>query len=256
MKLAKLFGARTELYGIGAGPFNTCKGKATVKYYIDNYVDQITVRDTYSFDYLVNTCKVDERIVSIKVDPVANLNCKPFESPNRDESIACIYTPHFDRKIWDKHRSKWSQLKECYFSQVDTLINSNEKVKLVFFQENVELDLANEFKEKFGDKVEVIFPKDFRQAIEVLSLSKGIISFRLHGNILAHAMNIPYLPVIYHHKTKGFIDITKYQHSDLAIEVGEGINWDEREIDKTEWIEKTQKFLERLYNEENTVSRR
>lgn len=245
-RVAKYFRKKTKLYGIGAGPFNSEKGKRIVKRYIEKYVDDVTVRDQYSYNALVESCGIKENLITIKVDPVANLNCENYLSNKKDHSIVCIYTPHFDRKIWKEKRYKWDELKECYVAQINCLLQKGEEVKLVFFQKNVEKDLACYLKEVFGSRVAVLFPDGYQEAIEIIGSSKAVISFRLHGSILAHAIGIPYLPIIYHHKAKGFLDIVGYSNSDLAINVGEGINWFESDLNKENWVNKTEEFLTRL----------
>lgn len=241
---AKLFGKKTVLYRVGAGPFLTEKGKKTTKFYLNNFADEVIVRDKISYDWLTETAGVKKNKVSVKIDPVAEMDISNYKIEN-DGFISLVYTPHFDREIWGNQRYKWEELKKCFYKQIQTLIEKGEKVRLVFFQPSVERDLANELKFLFNN-AEISFPADYKEAIGILAKSKALISLRLHGNIIAYALNKPFMPVIYHHKTKGFLDLIQYKPQDIILEIGEGLNWKDLPLISGEWEEKTKKFIELL----------
>lgn len=243
---AKILGKNTLLYRIGAGPFITQKGKNTVKFFIDNFVDEVSVRDKTSFNHLVNCAKIDSSKVNIEIDPVAQMDMSSYK--NKDDGyISVIYTPFYDREqFWPGLQSKWNQLKNCFIVQVKTLIACNKKVRMVFFQPEQDNILAQDFYEVFGNDIEICMPKNYKEAIMILAKSSAVISFRLHGNIISYALNKPFMPIIYHHKTKGFLDIINYKANEVVIEVGEGKNWKDLLLDESEWIDKTKMFIELL----------
>ena len=248
MKLAKFFGKKTMLYGIGAGPFLTDKGKKTTKYYIDNFVDKITVRDMESYRQLVENVKVN-KTVEIEIDPVAKMKVVKYIDRDdvSDNSIAMIYTEYFKSKYFeDIHHKKWGLLFDAFCSQINAVLEYGFSPKLVFFQKNIEENLANKFIQIFGDKVKIYFPNDYKEAVKMMNKSDAIISFRLHGNILAYAMKKPFLPIIYHHKTAGFLEHIDYLHGNCILEVGDGKNWKDEKIVPQEWFDKTSLFLESI----------
>ena len=245
---AKILGKNTVLYRIGAGPFITKKGRNTVKFFIDNFVDKVSVRDKISFNHLVNYAKINSSKVSIEIDPVAQMDITSYKIEN-DGYISVIYTPFYDREqFWPNLQSKWDQLKNCFMAQIKTLLNCNQKVRVVFFQPNQDSVLAEEFKHAFGNSIEIQLPQNYKEAIAILAKSQAIISFRLHGNIISYALNKPFMPIIYHHKTKGFIDMISYKPKEIVIEVGEGKNWQDLPLVESEWVEKTKIFLKLLKN--------
>lgn len=248
MKLAKFFGKKTMLYGIGAGPFLTDKGKKTTKYYIDNFVDKMTVRDKESYRQLVENVKINKAI-EIEIDPVAKMKVEKYIDVNdsSDNSIVMIYTEYFKSKYFEeKHHKKWDLLFNAFCSQINAVLEHGFLPKLVFFQKNIEEDLANRFIEIFGDNVKVEFPNDYKEAVKMMNKSDAIISFRLHGNILAYAMKKPFLPIIYHHKTAGFLEHIDYPYESCILEVGDGKNWKDEKIVPQEWFDKTNLFLESI----------
>jgi polysaccharide pyruvyl transferase WcaK-like protein len=232
------------LYGIGAGPFLTEKGKKETKYYIDNFVDEITVRDKESFRQLKEIVEVTQNI-KIKIDPVAVMNVSKYIKDIQDDnSITLIFTEYFNSDYFEeKHRYKWELLFEAFCSQINAVVDSGFIPKLVFFQKNIEENLANKFLEIFGNRIQIEFPNDYKEAIIILNRSKAIISFRLHGNILAYALKKEFLPIIYHHKTDGFLEHIEYKYQDCILEVGDEQNWKDKEIIPQDWYVKTKIFL-------------
>lgn len=246
-RLARLLGKRTLLYGIGAGPFRTPAARKTVAYYLNNYVEKITVRDHASYKCLVGDCKVNAGLVDIKVDPVAKMNVAPYrESGVAQTHIGVIYTKYFDRPIFGEAQSQWPVLFDCFVEQIRTIQEKNIPVKLIFFQSEIERDLADALKTTC--EVETVYPRDYKEAIREMSSCKGIISFRLHGNILAYAMDVPFLPIIYHHKGLGFLEMTNLSEEYPRIVVGDGINLPEQPLDKAQWRRITEDFLSHLEN--------
>jgi polysaccharide pyruvyl transferase WcaK-like protein len=246
-RLARLLGKRTLLYGIGAGPFKTAEARKTVAHYLNNYVEKITVRDHASYDCLVRDCKVDAALVDIKVDPVAKMNVTPYcEKDVARTQIGIIYTKYFDRPIFGEAQSQWPVLFDCFVEQIRTVQEKNLPVKLIFFQSEIEQDLAEALKS--ACHVEAVYPNDYKEAIREMSSCKGIISFRLHGNILAYAMGLPFLPIVYHHKGLGFLEMTACSEKYRPIVVGDGINLPKQPLDKTEWRRATNDFLLDLEN--------
>jgi len=241
-RLARLLGKRTLLYGIGAGPFKTPAARNTVAHYLNNYVEKITVRDHASYDCLVSDCHVNADLVDIKVDPVAKMNVAPyFEKGVAQTHIGIIYTKYFDRPIFGEAQSQWPILFDCFVEQIRTVQEKNIPVKLIFFQPEIEQDLADAL--KTACNVEAVYPSDYKEALREMSSCKGIISFRLHGNILAYAMGVPFLPIVYHHKGLGFLEMVGFSEKYSPIVVGDGINLPKQPLDKAEWRRATDEFL-------------
>jgi polysaccharide pyruvyl transferase WcaK-like protein len=244
MKIAKFFGKETWLYGIGAGPFLSDKGKKTTKYYIDNFVDKIIVRDKQSYRELKDVVGVSVPI-DIQIDPVAKMNVDRYINKNdiNFNSISIIVADHFNNQYWnDDKRYKYDLLKKSYLGMISVILKLGFSCKIVFFQKKEEIDLYKYIQKKFKNTIKYEFPENYKDAIITLNQSKAVISFRLHGNILAYALKKPYLPIIYHYKTDGFLNLID-NYPKFILECGEGENWKDIDPDPVLWSEVTKLFL-------------
>lgn len=248
LKIAKFFGKEVWLYGIGAAPFLTDKGKKTTKYYIDNFVDRIVVRDNESYHQLKKVVGVSLPI-EIKIDPVAEMKVNNFQTLSVTNSISLIVSDHFDSIYTNESKKyKFNLLKASYLEMIRTIQELGFECKVVFFQKKDEMCLYEYIKKEFGDTIKYEFPDDYRDAITNLSQSKAIISFRLHGNILAYALKKPFLPIIYHHKTDGFLKLLG-DYPQFVLECGDGENWKDINPDPILWSKITREFLTQFKNE-------
>jgi polysaccharide pyruvyl transferase WcaK-like protein len=244
-RLARLLGKRTQLFGIGAGPFRTAAGRATVGHYVNRYVDEVTVRDDESYRCLVEDCGVEPGKVSIEIDPVATMDLARWcDRDATRRGIGIVYTNYFDRPIFGEAQSRWPLLRECFLAQIAAVRRAGFPVRLIFFQPEIEQALASDL----GSAADAgcAFPGDYKDAAFEMSRCEGIISFRLHGNILAHAMGMPYLPIVYHHKGIGFLAMLGRTDPMDRIVIGDGINLPDAPLDPAEWVARTERFLEKV----------
>jgi polysaccharide pyruvyl transferase WcaK-like protein len=245
-RLAKLLGKRTMLHGVGAGPFRTAEGRRVVGEYVGRYVDHVTVRDVESRRCLVEDCGVDPGKISVRVDPVATMDVEAWrERDVEPEGVGVVYTPYFDRPLFGEARSRWPELRACFVEQIRTIRAAGMPVRLIFFQPEIERELAADLASEAG--VTCAFPADFKEAIRELSRCRGVVSFRLHGNILAHALGMPYLPIVYHHKGLGFLEMVGRTDPEDRIVVGDGINLPLGSLDTQDWARRTRRFVASLH---------
>lgn len=244
-RLAKLLGKRTRLHGIGAGPFLTEAGRAAVRHYVNRYVDAVTVRDHESYRCLVEDCGVDAARVGIEIDPVATMDVRAWvDADARPDAIGIVYTRYFDRPSFGDAQSRWPMLRDCFLAQIRQVQRAGHPARLIFFQPEIERTLAADLARETG--AACVFPSDYKEAVREMSRCRGVISFRLHGNILAHAMGLPYLPVVYHHKGLGFLGMVGRDDPEDRIVVGDGINLPATALDPKEWCRLTRRFLARI----------
>lgn len=229
---------KTYIYKMGVGPFIYENNKKLVKNCLNKYVDEIIVREKFSYNELKKIGINKE--IKIEIDPVAVMDSKKFLKNNYVEykTIGVIYTKYFNND-----ELKWKKLLNLFEYQIDIILKNGFNVKLLFFQSGIEKQLADCFKNKFGNKIEIIFLNNFVDAFNEIQRCQGIISFRLHGNIISYNLKKPFLPIIYHYKTAGFLELINFDKE--VIEVGDGINW-KNFSDKNIWLKNTKIFLERL----------
>lgn len=230
MRIAKLFKKQTILYKIGAGPFYSVKGRNKTKFYIDKYVDTVIVRDLFSYNELTKNVQISNENIKIEIDPVAKTNFNSIlEEKNTVEEISLIYTPFFGIET-TKNTLLYKELKKAFILQIDLLLAKKEKIQIIYFRPDIEQELHHFLSEKYTTRIKHIFIHNFTTGVNVLNNSKAVISFRLHGNIIAHNLNVPFLPIIYHFKTQGFLDEAGYSNEFPKIDIREAINWSDWEI--------------------------
>ena len=246
-KLAKFFHKRTLLFGIGAGPFFTDAGRNTTREYINRLVDNVVVRDHPSQQALVRIAGVDEAKVSVAVDLVACHSPNPGLLANAapESPVTIVPCRYFHHNLFSlERRLDEKRLYLCYERMVETLLERGKNVRLVFFQKGAEEDFCDQFKAVFGDRVDYALPEDHRVGMDLIMESCGVISFRLHGSIMAFAGRRPFLPIIYHHKTRGFLDMTTFDHEDLVLYAGDGMQMRHEPLEPSVWSEKANAFVD------------
>jgi len=258
IKLAKLFGAKTVLKQIGAGPFMTEAGKKTTFHYISKYADDVIVRDEISKSCLVSTGLASNKI-KVEIDPVANMDLD-MELTVKEEfqgKIGIIYTDFFNPRYWKNHSSSRITLLQCYKEQIQTILDLNEKPILLLFQPKnpLEVDLRDLLMKEFSSQgLEAISIQDYRHGFEVINSLKGVISFRLHGNIIAYRLKKPFLPISYHHKTDGFLQMIDFLDKNDVLRITDGMNLIGISSPTQDWRKKTERFVASLKVTENSGS--
>ena len=244
MRLAKLFGKKSMLYGIGAGPFLTPTGKETTKKYLQKYVDQITVRDIVSYENL-HALGISKERMTLSSDPVYHLTLKQHHyDKTKPFKVLLSFPEIFHNSSWKDHERHYKQ----YLESIKELTAALEKREIAytfvsFMQGHDELFTET----KLQQKSTVITSIEDLQ--ELFSASNPIVlGLRFHFNLLSLLSGVPVLPVVYHHKVFSIVNAFKCAY----LEVGNGENWKESSLDVTlalHEIEKIQKNYEQMQTE-------
>lgn len=239
MKLAKFFGKKTMLYGIGAGPFLTDRGKKTTKYYIDNFVDKITVRDMESYRQLVENVGVFSNKVTLASDPVISISKnKKINIKTKNKKVVYInFFKIYYNELWENYEEKYKNFIKEIDNLIEYLIVNGYTVKFlsVFngFDENILVDLKS--------NLEVIFIEDISDLDRIKNDIEFIIAMRFHLFLISFLKEINTLPVIYHHKIGEKVNNFGIKE---FLEVGDGTNWKNSNLK----ISVLEKYIEGLKN--------
>ncbi len=221
MKIAKLFGKKTMLYGIGAGPFLTDKGKKVSKYYIDNFVDEITVRDQISFDYLYNLGILK---VKLTADPVYNVDIpKKTFNINSKLKIFLSFPEMFHTSLWKDNTYHYGKYINSIENIIDILETKSIDYQFVSFMKNHDDDFIKKTfnKDSFSVESSDQLPELF------VDCNPIVVGLRYHFNLLSLVSGIPIIPIVYHHKVFSMAKDFNIEY----LEVGNGENWQDSEID-------------------------
>lgn len=253
MFLAKIFRKKTMLYGIGAGQFLSLKSKFWTKYFINNYVDKVTVRDKISKEWLIKCGVIKDKIL-ITGDQAINFTTFPLYNnmrvslPKNKKNIVIIPIKY----LKNKNEKKFFELKEnfiTYLKKLDALNNYN--LFLVPFLETEDTEFCQELIKEAGIEA-TIYPIPGHHLLvgNVFKECDLIVSMRLHGNILAAANKKLFIPIIYHYKGYGFVDSFNWNY---YSEFGEGKNWREVKLDVNKLYKDTLYLLENQKEKEKEL---
>lgn len=253
--IVKLFRGKCYLWGVGIGPFNREFSTKLTSLIFNKCVSFAYVRDNVSLNTLLNKLNYNNEVI-VRPDPVANMNVAPYVNNKKSNGKEIIFIPasYFKRSLFEGEQYKYRKLILCYSETIKYLIDSGYNVKVVFFQPKVELELKEDIESELENKnsVEFVFPESHRDAFKLIDNSIGVISFRLHGNIMSYAMNKKFLPLIYHFKAEEFLQVIKLDTIPKII-IGDGVHIRNTDIEFVdEWLPQIKLFLSGI-NNENTI---
>jgi polysaccharide pyruvyl transferase WcaK-like protein len=241
---SKICGARCNLWGVGIGPFNNPIRTKFASLIFRSCIDFAYVRDQVSLDTLKNKLMFSGE-TRLDADPVAYMDCSKYKSTNLVKNqIIFVPAMYFKNKKFGKDTTKWDDLFDCYIKTLNYLDSLSIDVVVVFFQPDSEQALIAKFAIAIENLEHVVIKAhpDHRSALTDISESKGVFSFRLHGNIMAYASKIDFLPIIYHFKAEEFLKMVGLQDIPKII-VGDGVHIRQTNINWSEWKPEIDKFL-------------
>lgn len=250
--LAKMFGAECKLWGVGIGPFIRGPSTKLASLCFRNFVDLAYVRDEVSHKELSQKLGYPGKII-VKPDPVALMSTKKYKVSAIDETKRIVFVPayYFKNKKFNGDVSRWDCLLNNFCSAIKQISKEGFFVDIVFYQPSSEGLLHDELltalsKMGCNSGFQFHFLNSHRDAFHLIGKCRGVISFRLHGNIMAYAIGKPFLPIIYHFKSEEFLNMVN--KSNIAkILVGDGVHLRKTDLDyKSNWEPEIQRFINGL----------
>lgn len=237
--IAKWYKKQTMLYAIGAGPFRTKFGKFCVRFVVNKYIDKITVRDVESKEWLIKTGVKKEIVVS--GDPVIGLEFDKsilgLEAKTK-KRIIFVLNPY----LKEKNPEKYKNLKNALVEYLKMFKTGEYELVFLPFENSKDYEFNEELIKESGVEAKLInLELDPNTTMNLLASSDLVVSLRLHGNIMAAAGEIPFLPIVYHHKTAEFIKKLGWEYQ---IDFGEGKNWINKDLNPQELFDNSMEILE------------
>jgi polysaccharide pyruvyl transferase WcaK-like protein len=245
---------KVMLYAIGAGPFLSLKYQKKTKKALD-MVDSITVRDEESRTQL-KKCGVHN--VKVTADPAVSLidRSTKLSYENGVRTIGLSIAPLFINSLWKNSNEKYNKYLQAFVDFIN-LVNKTykDRLNLVFipmqdeYDRTFNLEIINQI--NYRNNVSIIM--DGETIDEKLVHLKGcdlIVGMRLHSIIISSTYGIPSLGVVYHHKVHEYLG--RIGLKGLYVEVGDGGNWKDVDIDPEDMYEKFVTLYENInyYKEE------
>lgn len=188
---AKLFFKKVIIFSQGIEPIRG-KFSETITKLILKTVDFVTVRDLNSLNYL-KKLNIKAYLTS---DPIYSLVENYKISDNKKGLIVQLRdTKNFNYNILD--------------DLADILASYKDKIEVFSFQDEIDKDICLKFVKKLKTKninAEFISSKDINTTIEIINNAKYVISTRLHGLIISHALKNNTFGLIYDEKIKTLTD--------------------------------------------------
>lgn len=212
MKIAKFFDKETILYCIGAGPFLSEKGKKDTKYYIDNYVDKISVRDKTSLKNL-KSLKIKKDVV-LKNDPVFDLEID-IKNIKKEEIIGINFVELFRHKSFNSSEEKIDKyinsLKEIIF-----YINKKYPAYKIEFVSFYKTDTSF-YKRYFNEfDIKIVEPVDYKELVYSMQRYRLFIGTRFHSLIFSLKTKTPVIAIVYHHKSLDLCQLYKIDYEIIS----------------------------------------
>lgn len=247
--LAKMLSKPTVIYAVGVYPDFHKKQKILKRIILNSAVDLISVRDEDSKKILEN---IGIKKVYLTADPALCL--EPVDSLRVQEILCkeniamgdypivgvCLRGTYTDQLFLEE--TEYAQFKKILAHLIDQLITDLD-AEVVFIpmqytppDNTIAFELSEIIRHK--ERIEIITGRYTPQEVMgILGKMDMVIGMRLHSLILAAAMSVPMVGIVYHPKVKNFLlqlnqnvkfcDINNFDFDDLKIKIDD--TWQSKE---------------------------
>lgn len=201
MRLTKMFGKRTVLYAIGAGPFTTKKGRMLTRNYINSYVDEVSVRDKYAYQALVVDVGLQKEKVKIVDDPVFSLDVSNNRCIKRRNKIGINLVSLFEFESF-RDDVRFNHYLKSLHALLHFLVRELPEYKIVVvpFMSN-DLEFFDRYFQDSFPSIEIANVEHYKDVAEVMYKCRLFISTRFHSLVLSIMTNTPVFSIVYHSKS-------------------------------------------------------
>ncbi len=216
--LAKMLNVKCMLYGVGIGPLNSQEAKGAMKW-VSQIVDGITVRDTYSSNFLTSL-GISKHVLA--ADPAIKLQSSTHSTYHqllkKSESQINI---GLNLRNWPYDKENAKKLEE----EIIGVLNHYSKHKklhyyiMPFNKLPSEIEKSKQLEYKLNGKATVIpynmSPCEYKELCKNLDL---MIAMRLHASIFSLSECIPSIGISYDEKVKQFYNELNIGEQCLLLE--------------------------------------
>ncbi|KON27190.1 hypothetical protein AC481_05525 [miscellaneous Crenarchaeota group archaeon SMTZ-80] len=262
---AKLFCLPVMSYALGVGPITKRSAKIMVRI-IFNQFNLITVRDEESKRCLENAGVKRKIIVTVDpgvfVEPNINVQLKnesgePITGASTKYKIGLAPAAMFySEKLWPGKTERYFELIRDFATLSDFIIERlNAEVFLFQVSPNVDSDMCQKIQQSMRNRAHILFPHyNHLEIAGVFAQMDMIVGMRFHSIVLSVAVGVPFVAIIYHHKTKCFLEQINQLHRSVPLEfrledlVHNVVDvWDKKEEMRNELVAVMPRLKERAY---------
>jgi len=227
--LPKFFHVRMMTYSLGAGPIETKLGKLLTKIAFNQF-DIITVRDEASRKCLIDTGL--KKRITVTADPgvlispkdkpkLRDLTGKPIHNFSKKYKIGLAPAAmFFSEKTWPGKRKDYIRLLHSFAKIGDFVTEElNSDVFLFQLSPNFDTNFCAKVQQQMNNKSQLMYSAYTHLEIAgALAQMDMIIGSRFHSVVLATALTVPFVAIIYHHKTKCFLEYIQQIHRGVPLD--------------------------------------
>ena len=232
ISLCKRLGKKTALLGLGAGPFFDKSIAERIGSIINNDVDLIITRDLESKRYLEEDAGVTKQI-TVLTDLVFYLTDIIKHESSRDDSIVANFIP-------------FSDLSKSYIENIVMFLRAISRDKVVrllpFHESDLEFNRML-YQQVKTENLQVLPLQSSAGVIETLNSCDMAILTRYHSIILCTILGVPFVPLVYHHKSAELVHIVGLD--DYALNIGDGSQWKKGIPSSQEYLDSINRIQDR-----------
>ncbi|MBR2476606.1 MAG: polysaccharide pyruvyl transferase CsaB [Clostridia bacterium] len=222
IRLAKKKGIPVMLYGNGIGPINKKSNRKSAAKIL-NQADVITLRDWESLE-LLKEMGVTKPMIKVTADPAISLEC------NKDVNATEIlrkYGLGDEEKYFCVSLRRWKSMGNCADAFADICTEISQKYGLVPvlvpMQYSKDIAISREIAEKTDCRCVLIDePLTADEIMNILAMSEGAITVRLHMLIFGVTVGIPVLGIDYDPKVSSFQKFAGLEHCITMADISDG----------------------------------
>ena len=199
LRVARLCGCKTMLYGNGIGPLRTPRSRRTTARVL-RHVDVMTLRDPDSMR-LLHTLGVPDSRVTLTADEVFTAVQDPLPRlPNLPKKPYLAVS----LRSWPKNDA---QFEDKLAKTLDNVaIKYDLPVLFVPFQKKADTAICSEVARKMKANVS-LFEGDSAEVLSAITNARAALGMRLHALIFAAAAGVPSVGIVYDQKVSAFFEM-------------------------------------------------
>lgn len=234
------------MLGVGAGPIIRIESKKKFREILCQ-VDYICLRDKDSYELLKsiglkNIYLTNDVVYDLKENEIF----KGKKVLNNSKDVAIVIAP-----LLLSTEQKKQNYKDQMVKYILDLKNKNINCKLIPFQYNYDIDFLKDIRKEVDIDIYEDGLENMWLLLNELKNYDLIIGMRFHSVVLAILLNIPVLPIIYHHKVNSCVK--EFSLEKVAQSIGDGQNWIESDIDSEKMLNDTLYLLRNSREESNRL---